>query len=138
MLLRILFLATAALVSAFLFAIPPGSPEQIVERIKASGQLCRAGDPCVTAGTVFSASAMPRGGMEVYQGFCFACHTTGASNSPILGDMAAWAPRIEKGMDVLYESTFNGINLMPARGTCNNCTDDELRAAVDYMLDQVR
>ena len=38
-------------------------------------------------------------------------------------------------MDVLWESTLNGIGMMPAKGTCMNCSDEELQAAVDYIID---
>ena len=121
-----------------LLAVAPGSEEEILERIKPFGKLCRAGDSCVTAGIVARASGVPRSGMEVYNSYCFACHTTGVSQAPVLGDRSAWMPRLRKGVDVLYESTFNGLNLMPARGTCANCSDDELQATVDYMIEQSR
>ena len=55
--------------------------------------------------------------------------------APLFADAAAWAPRIAKGMDVLMDSTINGINAMPAKGTCMSCSDDELAATVTYMLD---
>ena len=45
-----------------------------------------------------------------------------------------WAPRIGKGIEVLYESTYNGLNTMPVRGTCMDCSDEELQATVDYMV----
>ena len=70
------------------------------------------------------------------QQFCFACHATGVSDAPLLGDVAQWEPRIAKGMDVLMDSTLNGLNAMPARGTCVNCSDEELQAAVEHMLPQ--
>jgi cytochrome c5 len=53
----------------------------------------------------------------------------------LFADAAAWAPRIAKGMDVLMDSTINGINAMPAKGTCMSCSDDELAATVTYMVD---
>ena len=74
----------------------------------------------------------------VYSQFCFACHATGASDAPLFGDASAWAPRREKGMDALLGSTLNGIGMMPARGTCMSCSDAELDAAVDYMLEQAQ
>ena len=40
-------------------------------------------------------------------------------------------------MDALWQTTLAGINLMPAKGSCVNCTDDELRDALDYMLASV-
>lgn len=141
--MKLLFWLVALLVCivalpATLLAVAPGSEEEILERIKPFGKLCRVGDSCVTAGMVARASDVPRSGMEVYNSYCFACHTTGASQAPILGDRSVWRARIGKGADALYESTLNGLNLMPARGTCINCSDDELQATVDYMLEQSR
>ena len=52
-----------------------------------------------------------------------------------MDDAVAWGERRDKGMDVLMQSTLNGIGAMPAKGTCMNCSDDELSEAVTYMLD---
>ena len=52
----------------------------------------------------------------------------------MFADAEAWAPRIDKGMETLMASTLNGIGMMPARGTCMDCSDEELQAAVDYMV----
>lgn len=77
-------------------------------------------------------------GQQVYDQFCFACHTTGVGGAPRLGDVADWTDRSAKGMDVLMASTLNGLNAMPAKGTCMNCSDDELSEAVTYMLDSAQ
>ena len=53
----------------------------------------------------------------------------------MFGDAAAWGPRAATGMDALMNSALNGKNAMPARGLCGTCSDDELQAAVEYMLD---
>ena len=58
--------------------------------------------------------------------------------APLLGNAEQWQPRVDKGMDALMASTLNGLNAMPAKGTCMNCSDDELNAAVTYMLEQVQ
>ena len=80
--------------------------------------------------------AVARSGEEVYNGACMACHATGAAGAPMLGDAGAWAPRLDKGMDALYASGVNGVagTSMIARGGCSNCSDDEIYAAVDYMV----
>jgi cytochrome c5 len=66
-----------------------------------------------------------------------ACHATGAAGAPKLGDTVAWADRIAKGTDVLHDSGVNGIpgTGMMAKGGCMNCSDEEVIAAVDYMVD---
>lgn len=75
-------------------------------------------------------------GKKTYQTYCQACHATGAAGAPKLGDKAAWAPRIAKGNDTLFSSVTNGLNAMPPKGTCMSCSDDELHAAMEYMISQ--
>lgn len=76
-------------------------------------------------------------GKKIYDSFCFACHATGAANAPKLGDKEAWAPRIAQGKDALIHSALNGkIPAMPPRGTCMSCTDEDLKAVVEYMISQ--
>lgn len=85
-----------------------------------------------------SASAFAADGKAVYSKACIACHASGAANAPRLGDKAAWAPRIAQGMEALYNVAKNGKpgTAMLAKGTCAACTDDDLKAAVDYMVSQ--
>ena len=71
-----------------------------------------------------------------YQMSCFACHGTGAAGAPQPGDAAAWEERMSKGMDAVMANVINGVGAMPARGICMTCSDDNLRAVVDYMLAQ--
>lgn len=74
---------------------------------------------------------------QKYMASCFACHSTGAAGAPKVGDgMAAeWEPRMEKGLDSVVANAINGINTMPAKGLCFDCTDDDLKAIVEYMID---
>ena len=71
-----------------------------------------------------------------YQQSCFACHASGAAGAPILGDMEAWDSRMEKGMDAVMNNVINGVNAMPAKGMCMDCSEADLRAIVDYMITQ--
>ena len=75
-------------------------------------------------------------GEQVYKKSCVTCHGTGVAGSPKVGDAAAWSSRIAKGADALYNSAINGVpgTAMMARGTCGACTDEELKAAVDFMV----
>lgn len=78
------------------------------------------------------------GGKEVYDGLCVSCHGTGIPGVPQVGDAEAWAPRIAKGTDVLYASAINGMvgsgGMMPARGGNPELSDNDVKAAVDYMV----
>jgi cytochrome c5 len=77
-------------------------------------------------------------GESVYKKSCVNCHGMGVAGAPKLGDKAAWDARAAKGVDALLQSATKGLNLMPPRGACPNCTDDELKAGIEYMLQQVQ
>ena len=79
-------------------------------------------------------------GQRTYDSLCVNCHGISALAAmiPQKGDVNAWAPRIAKGKDVLYNHALNGftgeLGMMPARGGNPALTDDEVKAAVDYMV----
>lgn len=79
----------------------------------------------------------PVDGEAVYAGLCFSCHQSGLMEAPIMGDAAAWAPRVAQGTEALYQSAINGKNLMPAKGGNPGLSDEEVKAAVDYMLSKL-
>jgi cytochrome c5 len=70
---------------------------------------------------------------EKYQTSCFACHSTGAAAAPKTHDVAAWEPRLAKGMPALVESVKKGMNAMPPTGMCATCTDAEYTALIEFM-----
>ncbi len=71
--------------------------------------------------------------MDKYKASCAVCHDAGVAGAPKTGDAAAWAPRMEKGMDALVASVNNGLNAMPPKGMCFDCTDEEYKALINYM-----
>lgn len=78
-------------------------------------------------------------GKRVFSGLCFSCHGTGLPGIPQMGDQAAWGDRIAKGKELLYEHALNGFTgnsgiSMPAKGGNPALSDDEVKAAVDYMV----
>ena len=81
-------------------------------------------------------------GKKVYSGTCFACHGTGAAGAPKAGDKAAWAPHVAKGKPTLYKHALHGFTgkkgTMPAKGGNTSLSDNEVKAAVDYMLSLVK
>lgn len=109
---------------------------EIEERIAPVGELCMQGDSDC-GGPAVAASSGPRSGKEVYDSACMACHATGAGGAPKMGDVEAWAPRIAKGMDALHQSGIEGVpgTGMMAKGGCMNCSDEEVIAAVDYIVE---
>jgi cytochrome c5 len=113
------------------------SAEAIKERIAPVGGVYLEGDlPDVMTTAAEPATASgPRDGASVYQSSCFACHGTGASGAPIKGNAEQWGPRLAQGMDTLLSHALNGFNAMPPKGTCMNCSDEEIEAAIRYMTD---
>ncbi len=115
------------------------SERATIDRIKAVGSVCVEGKEC--AGAPVAAAAAPvaaaggagRSGDAVYNASCSACHGTGAAGAPKVGDKGAWGPRIAQGKATLYQHALNGIRAMPPKGMCMTCSDDEIKAAVDYM-----
>jgi len=73
-------------------------------------------------------------GEQVVAEACGACHRDGTGGAPKIGDWAAWKPRVEKGLDKLYESAITGHGGMPARGGMAKLTDAEVRRAIEYMF----
>ncbi len=80
-----------------------------------------------------AASALAEPDMDKYAKSCQVCHANGAANAPKTGDAAAWEPRLAKGMDALVQSVSNGLNAMPPKGMCFDCSDEDYKALIDYM-----
>lgn len=79
-------------------------------------------------------------GKSVFNKTCAMCHAVGAAGAPKPGDQADWGPRIAQGTDMLYKHAIEGFTgakgVMPARGGAAALADDEVKAAVDYMVAQ--
>lgn len=78
-------------------------------------------------------------GALVFNRTCTVCHLAGVGGAPAIGDKKAWNARIESGTDVLYRHAIRGWNgssgkRMPARGGNWNLSDEQVEAAVDYIL----
>lgn len=119
---------------ATLVAIGQDEAQETVEdRLKPFGNLCMQGEDCGTVAPV--TLSVSRSGIEVYNAHCFACHATGVSEAPLVA-AEEWQTRLnEKGAETLLANTRAGFNVvMPAMGTCMNCTDAELQAAIDYLI----
>ena len=75
-------------------------------------------------------------GKKVYEASCQACHGGAVPGIPHVGKKEDWAPRIKQGKDTLHKHALEGFNAMPARGGNGSLSDDEVKAAVDYMANQ--
>jgi cytochrome c5 len=107
--------------------------ETIEQRIAPVGAVCVEGTECAAAGKAVAASSGPRSVADVFNTYCTACHGTGAMGAPKAGDKGAWKDRLAKGFNKTLANAINGLNLMPAKGTCSDCSDEELGKAIKHM-----
>lgn len=85
---------------------------------------------------VASAAYADRSVDELYPRTCGVCHVAGVGGAPKAHDEAAWKPRAEAkgGVDGLLTSVHNGLNAMPPKGMCMDCTDTEYKALIEFMM----
>ena len=81
-------------------------------------------------------SRAPYTGEQVVTKVCAACHQTGMLGAPKIGDKGEWNKRkgAAGGLDGLVKIAIKGLNAMPARGGDSDLSDDEIKAAVEYIL----
>ena len=121
--------------------------ETVAERIEPFGQVYLPGDDLTAGGPQVAAAAdatpveTAMSGPQVYNEACIACHGTGIGGAPMFGDAATWEPRIEQGLQVLEEHAITGFTgstgHMPPKGGRLDLSDEEVSAAVGYMVSEV-
>ena len=104
----------------------------IQKRLAPVGSVYLAGQK--SNATIVTANGASRSGKTIYDNVCMVCHSVGAVGSPKFGSKTAWLPRAKKGLDQLLQHALQGYNFMPPRGTCEDCSDQEIKAAITYML----
>lgn len=114
---------------------PPEVEAAIAERIAPTGEVALAGEVSSVPAAGAETGA-PRSGEEIYNAKCLICHASGTAGAPILGNADDWSARLDKGLEAMYTNAIQGLNGMPAKGLCMDCSDDELKASVDYMLEK--
>ena len=139
-------IAAVAIATGLIAAVSASADnEEIIERVKPVGELVvlEAGQPASsTEAPAATESAAPvamaaSSGKSDYEAACMACHATGAAGAPIVGNREAWAARVDQGKDTLYNHAINGFNAMPPKGGAAHLSDEQIKAIVDYMVDQV-
>ena len=125
----------------------------VAERIKPVGELTVGAAQTAMVATASSnpvmdaiipsanaAGADDNKGKKIYDATCMACHAAGVAGAPKLGDKAAWAPRIAQGNDTLHTHAIKGFQgkagMMPPKGGNMSAKDEDVKAAVDYMVSQ--
>lgn len=119
----------------------------VSERLRPFGQVYLPGEEESAGEPVVPEAAQPdpvetmMSGPQVYNEACLVCHGAGVGGAPVLGDAANWSARIDQGNDTLYLHAIEGYTgesgFMPAKGARMDLSDDEVRAAVDYMVGEV-
>ena len=71
----------------------------------------------------------------IYDRSCRSCHTIAATGAPLTGDVAAWQPRLDKGMDMLIDNVVNGYGGMPPFGMCMDCDAAQFEALIQFMAE---
>jgi cytochrome c5 len=107
--------------------------------LAACGQKEQAAPPPPPPAPVVAAAAPENTlGKSVFGKTCAMCHAAGVAGAPKPGDKADWGPRIAQGNEVLYKHAIEGFTgakgMMPARGAGTTLSDDEVKAAVDHMV----
>ncbi|MFT4836407.1 MAG: cytochrome c5 [Psychromonas sp.] len=77
--------------------------------------------------------AGPRSGEKIYNTYCVACHGSGVLGAPKKGDADAWQPRIAQGPETLLKHALEGFNSMPAKGTCSDCSEQEIVSTIAFL-----
>lgn len=134
---RVVFLS---LCSMSMYASDDLNRQQIQERIKPVGQV-RLQAQAVNVSTaainnkVIAQDEKSGAGQDTYERFCIVCHRDGLAGAPKFQDVNDWKPRMSgKTIDDLVTSSINGLNAMPPKGTCSECSEEDLKAAIQYML----
>lgn len=124
-------------------AAPADAPKPAATAQAAAPAAAPAPAAAATAAATPAPAAAPAAsvnpaGEKLYKSVCMACHTTGVANAPKFGDKAAWAPYIATGMDTMVKIAMTGKGAMPPKGGAANASEDDIRAAVQYMVDAAK
>lgn len=116
--------------------------KELAARIAPIGKV-KFGEPA--AATQAQAAPAPKAetvsGEATYNSACAACHTQGVAGAPKFADGGAWNQRIAKGKETLYTNAISGYQgsagYMPPKGGNTSLSDDQVKAAVDYIVESI-
>ena len=94
--------------------------------------------PALDAANKAADLASQNAGQRIYQTSCASCHDSGMLGAPKIGDQKAWAGHTEHGMEHMVGNAISGVGKMPPKGGNMKLSDQEVRAAVEYMVDKSR
>ncbi|WP_444996351.1 c-type cytochrome [Aliikangiella sp. IMCC44359] len=118
------------------------SDHSVKERTKPTGSVYKAGDDVPVAKPAVVETTGARDGATIYSQKCAMCHDAGIAGAPKVGEASAWTDRVSKGEEALFSSAINGFTgsqgVMPAKGGCGDCSDEEVTDAVKHMLELLK
>lgn len=109
--------------------------DDIAKRLEPVGKVCVQGQECQGMDVANSAVGGAKSADDIIAAHCTTCHSIGLLGAPKVGDTAAWKERADKegGLDGLLAKAITGLNAMPPKGTCSDCSDAELKSAIEKM-----
>lgn len=118
-----------------LYASDEEQQHEIQLRIQPVGQVSVQTETKSANKTIGSNESQANPGQEIYERYCVVCHRDGLAGAPRFRNEQDWKSRLAgKKLNDLVASSLKGLNAMPAKGTCIKCNDDDLKAAISYML----
>ena len=138
--MRLISVALLTVCSFSIFALDDIDRQQIQQRIQPIGKVRvqeqgNDASKTVTEDESTAKVETKEPGQETYEHYCIVCHRDGLAGAPKFRDATEWGPRLSgRTIDELVASATKGLNAMPPKGTCVECTDADLKAAIQYML----
>ena len=81
-------------------------------------------------------------GENIYNNVCASCHMYGTAGAATMVDFSSWNKSANKGMDKVLDNVMEGYNgalgVMPPKGNCLSCSDEDIRASVVYIYKKVK
>lgn len=133
--MRLQFLILLFCFSFSLYARDESQQREIQLRIQPVGKVSVQGHAQPDNKVMSNEVTGKESGQETYQQYCIVCHRDGLAGAPKFRNEQDWKPRLSgRELNDLLASSIKGLNAMPVKGTCIKCSDDDLKAAISYML----
>jgi len=135
--MRYLLLSFMMIFAPSVLALQDFDKQQIEQRIKPVGTIRLEGQKTTPTVQPLAAKVEEKKvpGQATYEQYCSTCHKTGLAGAPKFQDAADWKPRMtNKDINVLAASAIKGLNAMPPKGTCQECSEQDIKEATQYML----
>jgi cytochrome c5 len=115
-------------------AEPEPAPAPATPPVETVAPVEPAAEPPAESPAPVTTSTASLDGGQLYNSYCAICHKAGLNAAPKYGSKPLWAKRIAQGRETMYANAINGLRGMPPRGGFAQLTDDEVKAATDYMV----